>query len=152
MTQRNRGNRRSWKIAFVLIGICFAIFLVTLYRYIAFNLWLESDARRLERYPRVLIEQSREIQDPALESPGMEDTRQIERALCKSGTADRLVVHLSRSDIRYDLFRRKAFVKVFLETAFPGQPDRIQRIKFLDVLARQNGKWDVIQVEELTIP
>lgn len=142
-------NAQPRRLAFLTLAVCAGIFAFFVYRYMAFNLWVERDATRLEPFPRVLVEKKDQV--PAAPDPGA-TPEAIDRALLAENAANRLVVHLSRSDIRYDLLHRRAFVKVFLETSLPGQPDRIQRIKILNVLEKRNGEWVVVRTEELTIP
>jgi len=121
-----------------------------LYRYMAFNTWLYRDARTLQPYPTVLIREGK----PVSNSDGDSTADAVDEALVEANTRERLVVHLSRSDIRYGPFHRRAYVKLFLETALPGEPERVQRIKFLAVLKRSDGRWTVppeSQVQ-LTLP
>jgi hypothetical protein len=150
MFRRWTASRRRRKTAFLLLGICALIFLVYLYRYISFNLWLDSDSRSLRPYEIVLVENSaravRELPDT--------DLRAIENVLIEVNTANRLVVHLSRSDVRFGLLKRRAYVKVFLETGLPGEPDKVQRIKVLNVLKPVGERWQLVSggVIQLTIP
>lgn len=151
MFRRWTASRRRWKTAFLLLGCCGVIFFAYLYRYVSFNLWLDSDSRSLRPYAIVLIENRNPI---ARDSAANADQQAIEEVLLQVNTANRLVVHLSRSDVRFGLFKRRAYVKVFLETALPGEPDKVQRIKVLNVLKPVGEKWQLVPggVIQLTIP
>lgn len=151
MAPRWKLGRRRRKAAIFLIAFCLAVFAFMLYRYMSFNMWLYSDAKSLQPYSVVLIRNGKTVKpDPAAGTPA----DAIDQALIASNTRERLVVHLSRSDIRYGPFRRRAYVKVLLETSLPGEPQRVQRIKFLNVLTRKDHTWRVVPegVVQLTIP
>lgn len=161
MAGRWKTGRRRRKTALILIGLCLAVLGTMVYRYMAFNTWMYSDAKALQPYPVVLIRDSRPVdagRDPNAAPSGGATTndteRSIDRALIESNTKERLVVHLSRSDIRFSALGGHAYVKVFLETSLPGEPDRVQRIKFLNVLTRENGDWRVTPeaLVQLTLP
>ena len=151
MARTWKSGRRRRQTALISIGMCAAVCVFVLYRYMAFNLWLYSDARNLKPYPHELIRNGEVV---AQDTDLSEGERAIEKAIVQSNTGQRLVVHLSRSDIRYGFLHRRAFVKVFLETSLPGEPDRVQRIKFLNVLERENGTWSVGPegAVQLTVP
>lgn len=134
-------------LVFVLAGAAVGVFL--LYSYLSFNLWLEKDARALEPYPATLLENGERVAPARGLSPR---AKEIENALIRENTASRLVTHLSRSDLRRDWLRGNVHVKVYLETALPGEPDRLRRIKALNTLARRGGQWTVINTRDLTIP
>ncbi len=151
MARRWKANRRRWKVAFILVGLCLLIFLFMFVRYMQFNDWLYSDAKKLGPYPTVLIRDGKPLED-AVDGPDREAS--INRALIESNSKERLVVHLSRSEIRYSALHQRAYVKVFLETSLPGEPDRVQRIKFLNILGRRDDTWYVLPdgLVQLTLP
>jgi len=151
MRRRWTATRRRWKLALVLIGACAVVLAIWLISNFRFDAWLYGDAGRLGPYPTVLIQNGVPVQE-ALRGDVAEAA--INQALVDSNTKQRLVVHLSRSEIRYSLFRRRAYVKIYLETSLPGDSDRVERsIKFLNVLTREDDTWSVVpgQVKQLSL-
>ncbi len=151
MARRRPSIRRRKRTIRILFGVCGAVFAFMIYRYMSFNSWMYKDARLLQPYPHVLIENGNSHYPTRTAS---ETVQEIEKTLVKANTTNRLVVHLSRSDIRFSPFRRWAYVKVFMETALPGEPDRVQRIKFLNELKRTDEGWIVVdsRTVQLTLP
>lgn len=151
MFRRWTASRRRWKTAFLFLGLCALVFFIYLYRYVSFNLWLDSDSRSLRPYEIVLVENRNPVSRTISANA---DQRAIEDVLVEVNTANRLVVHLSRSDVRFGLLKRRAYVKVFLETALPGEPEKVQRIKVLNVFKPAGDQWQLVPggVIQLTIP
>ncbi|KPL11152.1 hypothetical protein AMJ85_04375 [candidate division BRC1 bacterium SM23_51] len=126
-------------VAVVIGGLC-------LYDYISVNLWNARDEGRLETYPVVLIENEQEV-------PRSEDDRhkQLNRLLINDvRKAPRNPVNVSRSELKYNLLRTHAYVKVFLETALPDKPDRRSRLKALYKLKRSRQGWQLAREPDLT--
>jgi len=129
----------------ILLGI--SAFLV--YNYLNFNLWVGEDAGQLQPYPRVLIEDEQSLH---LKNPASDQTVQlIEDAIIMANAKDRIVLNLSRSDIRFGLFGNKAYVKVFLRTAIPKDRARATSIKTLNILVKRKDKWRVQTTQDISI-
>jgi len=129
----------------ILLGI--AAFLV--YNYLNFNLWVGEDAGQLQPYPRVLIENEQPLH---LKNPASDRTvRMIEDAIVMANAKDRIVLNLSRSDIRFSLFGNKAYVKVFLRTAIPKDRARATSIKTLNILVKWKDRWRVQTTQDISI-
>ncbi len=120
-----------------------------LYRYIVLNQWIASDSGQLTAYRRVLIKDEL----PLFESDPSPDSRtqMIERAIVRASARDRIVLNLSRSQIRHNLFHTKAYVKVFLKTAIPKDRSKSTSIKFLNVLVKKGDTWRVQTTQDLSI-
>ncbi len=116
------------------------------WRFVAFNLWVEEDASSLRPYPAVLVHGPR---DPP-STPGSLD--ELDREIIAHNGYGRLVVHMSRGEVRHSLTGRRAWVKVYLETRHPTDSSAVQRIKLLNTLDRRDGHWHVTSADWLTIP
>jgi hypothetical protein len=129
---------RRWRWALmVLSAVVVAGVAVYFYDYVSMNLWLEGDAGRLQNYSVHLIENQKEVAD----NPDHR-FKQIDRLLIEEMRRDRRnVVTLSRSEIKCNLLRTRACVKVFLETALPDQPDRRSRLSIICELKRNAKGW-----------
>lgn len=138
-TLAQRRGRVWWTVA-ALGAVILTCSAIGLWRFVAFNLWAEEDAARLEPYPVVLVETA----DEQLSG--------IDRAVIEYNSYGRLVVHLSRGEVRYSLTRRRAWVKVYLETRHPADAEAVQRIKLLNTLDLRDGQWRVTSADWLTIP
>ena len=148
MKNRNRKKQRVFFVCAVLILVLLggAFFL---YRFVRFNLWISKDAGLLQSYPRILIQEGLDISDTNPISD--RQARLIEKTIIRTNTKDRIVLHLSRSDIRYNPFRTKSYVKVFLQTTLPGDRTKTTSIKFLNVLVRRNDSWRVRSTHDISI-
>jgi len=147
---RNRNRRKNRLVflyaALIVLLLCGAFFL---YRFISLNLWISKDSGLLQPYSHVLIEDGIDISDA---NPSSEkNTHLIENAIIRTTTKDRIVLHLSRSDIRFNLFRSKSYVKVFLQTAIPGDHTKTTSIKFLNVLVRRKDSWRIQSTHDISI-
>jgi len=148
MKNRNRKKQRLFFLyAVVIIALLGGAFF--LYRFVLFNLWISKDAGLLQSYPRILIEQGLDISDTNPISD--RQAYLIEKTIIRTNTKDRIVLHLSRSDIRYNLFRTKSYVKVFLQTAIPGDRTKTTSIKFLNVLVHTRDAWRVRSTHDISI-
>ena len=58
---------------------------------------------------------------------------------------------MSRSEIRFNLTRRRAFTKVFLQTAIPDDRSRSTRINFLAILQCKGSTWRSLATQDITI-
>jgi len=121
----------------VLVAVAALVAGVCGYDYITINLWIDRDAGRLENYPVQLIENQQEVTRwPS--SP----LAQLDRLLIEEMRRGRRnVVTLSRSDIKYNLLRTSAYVKVFLETAAPEQPQLRSPLRLICHLRRGSHGW-----------
>lgn len=143
-----RKKKRLWALL-----IPFAILLsagaLWTYSYLSLNLWISDDAGILHPYSRTLIvdEQPAWIKNPAPDEP----TRQIEEALVLSNAKDRIVLNLSRSEIRYNFSKKKAYVKVYLRTAFPSDRAKTASIKILNTLIWIKDHWKVQTTQDISI-
>lgn len=131
-------------IVIILIIVGFFIF-----RYVSMNLWIANDADQLKPYPRTLVENGKNLLKN--EKPASERIHSIEQALIISNAKDRIVINLSRSEIRFNLLGNKAYVKIFLKTAIPGDRNKTTSIKFLNILRKTRSSWKVQTAQDLSI-
>jgi hypothetical protein len=144
-------RRKALSKRYIIIGLVVVAVpvLYVIYAYISLNLWISADANRLESYPRVLVRNKQVVGEYKGHS---EDIRNLEQALIRSNTADnRIVLCLSRSDIKFNLLGTKAYVKLFLQTALPADPTQTSKVKLLNILAKRNGRWVVTGTQNLSI-
>jgi hypothetical protein len=126
-----------------LLGVVAAGAALLLYDYLNINLWLERDAGRLQNYSVQLIENQQEVAVVRPDDPN-DAVTQVDRVLIEEMRRGRRnVVTLSRSEIKYNLFHTRACVKVYLETALPGQPERRSRLGVLCELKREGRAWKI---------
>ena len=146
--RNSRKKKRLWAVL-----IPFALLLAAgafwAYCYLSLNLWISDDAGLLQPYPRTLIvdEQSAYLKNPAPD----EATRQIEEAIVQANAKDRIVLNLSRSEIRYNFSKKKAYVKVYLRTAFPSDRTKTASIKILNTLIWKRNQWKVQTTQDISI-
>ena len=120
-----------------------------LYRYIDINLWIHTNPPELQAFPQKLITDRQTYSIPDQQDP---DISAIESVLIREITKDRIVLNLSRSDVIFTPFRRKAYVKVYLETAVPEKNNNKKvRVKLLEVLSRKGNTWHLISTGNLLI-
>lgn len=120
-----------------------------LYCYININLWIHTNPPELQAFPRKLIT---ERQTNPLEEELDPHISAIESVLIREVTRDRIVLNLSRSDVVFTPFHRKAYVKVYLETAVPEKNnDKKVRVKLLEVLSRKGNTWRLVSTANLLI-
>jgi hypothetical protein len=133
-----RAPRRILVVVVVLLLIVAGLYA---YDYMAINLWTGGDAGRLEDYPVQLIidgEDAPPNADPKL--------AKIDRFLIREMRAGgRHVVGGSRSELKYNLLHTRCYVKIVIETALPGQPDRRARLKALYSLRRSGNGWQLAE-------
>ena len=143
-------RRKKWKryglipFALLLGGAAFLI-----YNYLSLNLWIGDDAGQLQPYPRVLIRD----EQPLYRNHPVPDaqTRLIEEALVEANARDRIVLNLSRSEIQFNLFHTKAYVKVYLRTAIPRDRQKTTGIKTLNILVKKDDSWRVQTTQDISI-
>lgn len=145
---------RYWrkKIKFYLILLSALLVLLAGfigYRFIVFNLWITVDAGVLQPYPRVLIQNESRLYSNNPVS--VKKIALIEEAVIDANSKDRIVLNLSISDIRFNLFKTKAYVKVFLQTSIPDDRSRTTSIKFLNILTKRNDGWKVRTTQDISI-
>lgn len=134
-----RSRRSLRRILLGGIAVVVVIAGLYLYDYIRINLWIDRDAGQLEGYPVRLIEEGKEVAHSA-----DEHEQQISRLLiAKMREGQRNVVTLSRSEIKYNLLRTRAYVKGFLETALPDRPEPRSRLKFSQRFRRASQGWQL---------
>jgi hypothetical protein len=135
----------------MLLGAALVVLLpvsYSAYGYISFNMWLSADSKVLESYPTILVKKGSVT---AEDDPWDKNIRMIDKAIIQRNSMGRLVVLLSRSEVRYNFFRTRAYVKIFLETALPNDPNRTAKVKALNVLVREQGKWHVRTIQDIAI-
>jgi len=139
-----RGVRKAFAILLALIGL--GLTGAYLYSLFSLNFWINRDIESLSAYPWVLIKEKERTK-------GEKETEaeKIESELIAAHGAGRLVVELSRSDIRYNYLKSRAYVKVFLKTALPEDPAKNTQIKCLTILKRNNGVWKVESIQDLSL-
>ncbi|MBN1900526.1 hypothetical protein JW926_04285 [Candidatus Sumerlaeota bacterium] len=147
MNRNRRKKKKALLILFLSLIVLVSAFIA--YRFIAFNLWITSDAGVLQPYPRVLI--LNEIMNHDNELILDKNIAGIEEAIINANSQDRIVLNLSRSDIRFNLLRTKSYVKVFLQTAIPNDRSKTTCIKFLNILTRRNDGWKVRSTQDISI-
>ena len=113
-------------------------------RMAAMNQWLEEDSEGLKPFDTVLVQDS--------ERMAIGELSEIDHALVEELSEDRLVADMTRSDYRYGLFGKDAYVKVHMVTLKPGDESVRIQIKLLIELEKSDGDWAVSEVEELALP
>lgn len=144
-------RKRGFPTSYIIIGLAVVALplIYFIYAYVALNLWISDDAHRLESYPTVLVLDREVVRDHLSHD---EDIRNMEQALIRSNTSDnRIVLCLSRSDVKFNLLRTKAYVKLFLQTALPTDPTQTSKIKLLNILKKRDGNWVVDRTQNLSI-
>jgi len=131
-------NRLRW-VFLIPLCIVLAVVGILVYDYMTVNLWMERDAGSLETYVVPLIENQLETDDSRNTKLG-----EIDRLLIEEMRRNRRnVVRASRSEIRYNLLHTRGYVKLYLETALPDQPDRRSRLRLIGTLKREGGRWRI---------
>jgi hypothetical protein len=136
--------RRIVLLCAAVVGLVAAVYF---YDYLSVNLWLDRDAGRLGNYPVHLIEDQQEVARPPDKRSEQIDRLLIEEMhrVPRNVSTPRNVVTVSRSEIKYSLFRTRAYVKVFLETAPPGQAGRRSRMRVICELKRGPQGWQLVE-------
>jgi len=138
---------RRGRLALLALGV--TVLLVAglfLYDYFQINFWIERDAGRLANYPVVLIQPASDG-GPVRSAP----RTAIDRILLAEMTRGRNVVAMSRSEVKFNLLHTRAYVKVFLETAFPDQPERTRRLVVVCKFRLGSGGWILDETLEKTL-
>ena len=144
---RKKGLPKSYIIVGLAVVALPVIYFI--YSYVTLNLWISADAHQLESYPHVLVKNKQIVYH---DQKYNENIRNLEQVLIQSNTSDnRIVLLLSRSDIKFNLLGTKAYVKLFLETALPTDPTQTSKIKLLNILIERDDRWTVDRVQNLSI-
>jgi len=131
-------RRLRWVVS-VPVGVVLAALLVYAYDYLNINLWMERDAGSLEDYPVRLVENQQEVA-----GTDRGQFAELNRSLIEQMRENRRnVVTVSRSEIKCNVLRTRAYVKVFLETALPDQPDRRSRLRVICPLKYDGRQWRI---------
>ena len=138
-------NHYFWAV----FAIVFLVAAAILYYFVSLNLWINSDAGMLQPYQRVLMRE--ELDLTRMDPSGDSQTRLIEKALIEANAKDRIVLNLSRSDIRLNPLRTRAYVKIFLRTAIPRDRSKTTSIKSLNVLVKKDNLWRVQSTQDISI-
>jgi hypothetical protein len=148
---KSRLKKKYHRRLLILCIILFIVFSAALffYPYVSINLWISRDSGVLRPYQRLLIDNEKSIYE--YDSSPDTRTRLIENAIAESNAKDRIVLNLSRSDIRFSFFHRKAYVKIFLKTAIPDDRTKTTSIKVLNVLVKRGNIWKVLSMQDLSI-
>lgn len=134
-------------ILFAVIVIGFGIFWG--YFFISLNIWISQTEPELEEYPTKLISERKIVRSISSKNT---DVSAIEQVLIEEISKDRIVMNLSRSEIRFSPFRKKAYVKVYLETAVPEKnTEKRVKVKLLETLHRRGNKWYLVRTSNLLI-
>jgi hypothetical protein len=147
MTSREKRRRKRLLLLAGIVVVLLPI-IYLLYGYVSFNIWLSEDSGALESYPTVLVRKGAVLRE---DDPWDKNVQMIDRAIIQRNSMGRLVVLLSRSEIRYNVFRTRAYVKIFLETSLPNDVQRTAKVKALNVLAREKGEWHVKAIQDIAI-
>jgi len=149
MRNQKRKKGFKWYGIWAGAGVCALVAIFFLYRYINLNLWITEDAGLLQPYSRILIKEGKNVME---NSAGMPNPNHlIENAVIAANTKDRIVLNLSISDVRYNLFHTKSYVKVFLQTAIPHDRSKTTSIKFLNILVKRDHSWRVQTTQDISI-
>ncbi len=144
---RKKGLPKTYIIVALMVIALPVIYFI--YSYVTMNLWISADAHQLESYPHLLVKDKQIVHEYQNHD---DDIRNLEQVLIQSNTSDnRIVLLLSRSDIKFNLLRTKAYVKLFLQTSLPTDPTQTSKIKLLNILIKRNGRWVVDRVQNLSI-
>ncbi|MFH0793616.1 MAG: hypothetical protein V2A74_06240 [bacterium] len=119
----------------------------SLFSYLRFHSWITADIHSLESYPTLLIRSGERVPHPQLS----DQIAAIDEALIGDIIFDRIVVDMSRSEIRFSLLGDTAYAKVVLKTAVPKEEERVRRAKFLTTVSRENGRWRVKSKENINV-
>ncbi len=136
---------------YIIVGLAIVALPVIyfIYSYVTLNLWISADAHQLESYPHILVKNRQIVYHDQKHD---ENTRNLEQVLIQSNMSDnRIVLLLSRSDVKFNLLGTKAYVKLFLETTLPTDPTQTSKIKLLNILVKRDGRWAVDRVQNLSI-
>ena len=131
----------------VLIVAALAVSGWSLASYYRFHAWITADIHSLENYPTLLIRSGERVLHPQ-SSP---EITTIDEALIADIIADRIVVDMSRSEIRLSLLGDTAYVKVVLKTAVPKEEEKVRWAKFLTTVSREDGRWRVKSKENINV-
>ncbi len=149
MTRFRDANKRRRFLIFGAIALICTIGGFFIFRYVSFNLWITADVGKLHTYDCVLVENGKHV---FLDRPDPQPSNDaIDRILVETHGRDRIVIHMSRSEIRFNLTRRRAFTKVFLQTAIPDDRSRSTRINFLAILQCKGSTWRSLATQDITI-
>lgn len=118
-----------------------AILLAALWRHHSWQRWAAAERGTLAPYPTVIVREGEIIHTPIpeLDVPLVEDTMK-----------GRWIIGLSRSDYRFSLLGRRAWVKLHLVSARNSR-DPLE-IQLLGTLRRTSPGWRVEQVDVLAMP
>jgi hypothetical protein len=136
--------RDRWKLACLLV-LSTPIMLLAIWAFWdahKFEQWVASDATFLRPYEIVLVTAGEPLTP---DNP-------LDVALLDKTLEGRWVTGLTRSEYRYSLLRRHAWVKVHLVTAKGSDPTARQEIKLLNKLEKSGNNWIVSRIDELTLP
>lgn len=147
-----QGKRRGLLFYLLVLGafISGCVVSIVIYHAVTLNLWIHQTPAELEAYPfQLIVERQRTIPG---ESSKNATISAIEELLVQHLTQDRIVINLSRSEIKFGLLGRKAYVKVYMETAVPEKPEAKRvRVKLLEVLRYHRGRWQLVSTYNLLI-
>jgi hypothetical protein len=143
-------NKKHFRIALIAATIVILIPVIAwAYYIISLNIWIHNTPPELDNYAHPLIIE-RENTTHVTEQD--DDVTNIERVIIREIRKDRIVINLSRDGVRFSPFRRKAYVKIYLETAVPEKNgDKRVRVKLLHQLRRRDGQWYLASTSNLLI-
>lgn len=139
---RKRARQALVYTAGTILFLAILAIAVYAFRFAAITNWIEEDAGVLRPYQIHLV--GKDASAPPV--------AERDKALVEGLSEERLVVELSRSDYRNNLFGNKTWTKVHLVTAKPGDNTVNIQIKLLVILVHDEGQWKVDEVRELALP
>ena len=104
MPEFSRKSLKRYLLVFAITCIG-GVVLVWGYFFISMNIWIHEVDPELEHYSHRLISEKSVVRNP---TPQDEDIALIDRVLINEMTRDRIVVNLSRSEVRFSPFRRRS--------------------------------------------
>jgi len=142
---------RTKKGLFIIIPLTImsGIIILSLYYHFSLNFWIHDVNPELEHYSHKLISNGTFVRVPEKKN---KQIARIDRILVNEMTKDRIVINLSRSEIRFSPLGRKCYAKVYLETAVPDNIDEKRvRVKFLAIFKRRDGQWRLVTASNLLV-
>ena len=113
------------------------------------NFWIHGTTPELEDYPYRLIHERKVYTNPGAMDP---HSHKIDNVLINEMSKDRIVINLSRTEIRFSPRKKRAYTKVYLETAVPEKDNgKRVRVKLLECLKRQGDTWVLVSTSNLLI-
>lgn len=146
-----------WLAAAVAGIAAAALIVVWAVDYVQHQRWLLEDAQTLQPYQHVLLDNGRELPllAPGASAISPERLAAMARIILDHNHSQNILLnHLSMSDPRSNLWRSRAYVKVYIVTEVAGLPpnqQRLRKVKAVYTLASANGGWRLLAANDRTI-